>query len=66
MMTTMEPEVLANLKNESDRKLAEALLGIQNREDMRFCRNQEIVNGIKAQFNQAYENEPPSPKKTLQ
>ena len=48
MMASAEQGTLENLRDETDRKLAEALVDLQNREEMRFCRNQEILNGVKA------------------
>lgn len=56
MITTAEQGNLEHIHDDTDRKLAEALVDLQNREEMRFCRNQEILNGVKSQY-QAKEKE---------
>jgi hypothetical protein len=55
MITASNPDSIKNLKNESDKKLANILVQIQDREELEFTRKSELINGQKLQNYQVKE-----------
>lgn len=54
MMVAGNRNALDNLESESDKDLARILTEVQEREEMEVCRKQELINGMKFEYNKNY------------